>query len=120
LGEKLAEVVPELREKYESELRWWGEEKPGAHIIFGDVLNPFLVTLLDTIAKEKILRQIFEFLEELANHEDQRVQEVVAATVCEYLLHKKDWMTKARQYMGPQTLRLSRKVEAFWSKEKES
>jgi hypothetical protein len=48
VAEALVKAVPDLRAHYEEELRWWGDEKPGPHIIFGDVLNPYLIDLLDS------------------------------------------------------------------------
>lgn len=116
IGEKLVEVVPELRESYELELELWGTEQPGPHIIFGDLLNPYLISLLES-PNQQILKQIFTFLEQLANHEDIQVQEVVAVTVCERLGNNPEWLSKARQYMGKTTLRFSHEIEAFWGRE---
>ena len=117
MAEKLIEVVPELRCQYESELEWWGDEQPGAHIIFGDVLNPYLICLLESGNQEAILARIFTFLEQLANHEDTRVQEVVAVTVCERLGDDPKCLENARRYMGNKTLSLSHEIEVFWGRE---
>jgi len=46
LSEKLVEAVPEIKEQYAQELRWWGDETPGQHVIYGDLLNPYIVSLL--------------------------------------------------------------------------
>lgn len=116
IAEKLVEVVPELQQSYELELEWWGTEQPGAHIIFGDLLNPYLISLLES-HNQPILKQIFTFLELLANHEDIKVQEVVAVTVCERLGDNPEWLSKARQYMGKTTLQFSHEIEAFWGRE---
>ena len=116
IGEKLVEVVPELRQSYELELEWWGNEQPGPHIIFGDLLNPHLISLLES-HNQPILKKIFTFLEQLANHEDIKVQEVVAVTVCERLGDNPEWLSKARQYMGKTTLQFSEEIEAFWGRE---
>ncbi|CBN54228.1 MULTISPECIES: DUF7674 family protein [Kamptonema] len=116
IGEKLVEVVPELRQSYELELKWWGNEQPGPHIIFGDLLNPYLISLLES-HNQPILKQIFTFLEQLANHEDIKVQEVVAVTVCERLGDNPEWLSKVRQYMGKTTLQFSQEIEAFWGRE---
>lgn len=113
LGDKLVEAVPELRSQYEQELKWWGEEEPGAHNIYGDVLNPYLLSLLKSGTQENTLKRIFAFLEKLANHEDVHVQEVVAATVCERLVGDKELWAKARKYMGPKTLQICREIEEW-------
>lgn len=118
LGDKLIEAVPELRPQYEQELQGWGEEEPGAHNIYGDVLNPFLLSLLKSDAQEDTLRRIFDFLEELANHNDPNVQDVVGATVIERL-HGAGELKHARRYMGPRTLQISREIEE-WKPTKKS
>ena len=118
LGEQLVTAIPELRSQYESELEWWGDEQPGAHIIFGDILNPYLISLLELGDRENTIKRIFAFLEQLANYEDSQIQEVVTVTVCERLGDRKDLLAKARQYMGNNTLRLSHQIEEFWGREK--
>ena len=112
LAEALIDVIPTLKPQYEAELHWWGEEKPGAHIIFGDIL-----ALLESDAQEDMLKHIFAFLEHLATHHDLRVQEVVSVSVCERLGDKPAWLAKARQYMGPATCHLSQEIETFWGRE---
>jgi len=113
----LVEAVPELRSAYEAELEWWGDEQPGVHIIFGDIFNPYLISLLESDNQPERLKPVFNFLEELANHEDVQVQEVVAVTVCERLGDRAEWLAKARQYMGKTTLSFSQEMEAFWSRD---
>jgi hypothetical protein len=116
LAEKLIEVVPELKPEYQKELEWWGEEEAGAHNIYGDLLNPYLISLLKSEpkskAQEEFLKRIFAFLEELANHDDPHVQEVVGATVLERLYGVGE-LQRARSYMGPRTLHMSREIEEW-------
>jgi hypothetical protein len=116
MAERLIEEFPELTEKYRSVVDWWGEEVPGPHIIFGDVLNPYIITLIDSGRDDEKLKDIFKFLESLASHDDKRVQEVVMMTVCERLEYDKKLLTKARKYMGPTTRRFSEEIERFWKK----
>ncbi len=117
LAEALVEVVPELQQKYEVERRWWRDVLPPPHIVYGDLLNPYIATLLSTGDQEEILRRIFEFLETLAKHEDQHVRDLVTVTVCEYLGGNKDLLAKARKYMGPSTRELSWEIQAFWGRD---
>lgn len=117
LAEKMIEAIPELAPQYQQELEWWGEEEPGAHNIYGDILTPYLISLLKSDSQEGILKRIFAFLEKLANHEDVHVQEVVAFSVCEQLGDHKELLARARKYMGVSTLRISHEVEAFWGRE---
>lgn len=113
MSARLVEAIPELRDSYKKELAWWRDEKPGAHNIYGDVFTPHLVSLLKTEGNEDKLTQAFQFIEELANHEDDRVQEVVAVTILEYLWgHEHHLLTRARRFMGGMTMGLLKKVES--------
>ena len=112
---KLIEAIPELQQECAEDLQYWINHMNMAHIIYGDVLNPFLITLLESGKREELLKRIFTFLEVLANHDDVRVREVVAATVCERLGgHKEELLEKARAYMGPKTLQIVAKLEEYW------
>lgn len=117
LGDKLVEAVPELQPQYLAELEWWGEDKPGVHIIFGDIFNPYLISLIKSDSQQETLIHIFYFLEKLANHENEQIQEVVAVTVCERLGDESEILMKARQYMGRKTLEMSYEIERFWGRE---
>jgi hypothetical protein len=120
LGPHLADSVPELREPYEALRHEWEDDTPGAHVVFGDVLNPLLLRLLTatepTEAQEALLRRIFSYLELLAQSEDTRVQEVVWATVAERLGDDPRVLAAARRYMGQATRRLSDDIERFWDR----
>jgi hypothetical protein len=116
MSEKLVEAIPELKAGYEEELKWWGKEEAGAHNIYGDLLNPYLLSSLKSEPRsqtqEDILKRVFAFLEELANHDDPHVQEVVAVTVLERL-YGAGLLEKARRYMGPATLQMSKEIEEW-------
>ena len=113
-SEKLLEYVPELRESYEAESRWWGSDKPGPHVVYGEVLNPYIDRLLES-GDEARLGSVFAFLELLSCSADKRVQELVTVTVCEHLGTNPELLRKARRYMGPATLKHSEDVERFWN-----
>ncbi len=116
VAEALVAAIPALRAAYDEERRQWGDEPPGPRVIFGDILNPYLLTLLHTGEQKATLRQIFAFLEELAQHEDLHIQELVAVTVCERLGDDAIALAAASRYMGAQTRQFSTEVEAFWGR----
>ena len=113
--EKLVEYVPEVKEAYEAELKWWGAERPGPHVVYGDVLNPYIDRLLQA-GDQTALRRVFSLLEVLSSSEDVRVQEVVAVTVCEHLGSDQQKLAQAKRFMGRATLKISDDVEKFWKK----
>jgi hypothetical protein len=82
------------------------------------VLNPYLLRLLTSTESvdqhTDVLRRIFALLERMARHDDVRVHEVVAVTVCERLGSDPATLAAARPFMGDATRRMSHDVEAFW------
>jgi hypothetical protein len=112
----LLEAVPELRAGYEAECRHGVDEPLGPHVIFGDVLNPYLLGLLGADRPDAKLRRVFQFLERLANHEDIHIQELVAVTVCERLGDDPKLLRRAHEYMGARTRQFSDEVEVFWGR----
>lgn len=115
VSDALADHLPELREAYEAERTWWGDERPAPHVVYGDILNPSIDQLIQS-GEERALRRVFEFVEVLSRSDDSRVQELVAVTVCEHLGADKQSLRVARRYMGRATLRLCDEVERFWKK----
>ena len=119
LGRQLVDAVPELTEAYATLGRTWDDEAPGPHIVFGDVLNPYLLALLESpeLAAEhaEIVARIFDLLERMARHDDPLVREVVSATVAERLGDEPRTLAIARTFMGDATRRLADDVEAFWA-----
>jgi hypothetical protein len=114
LNQELLTRVPHVVPEYLAIKKRWDGKEPGPHIVYGDALTPFLIDLLEATGREAELQSIFELLEELANQEDPKVQEVVATSVLERLNDKAEWRTRARQFMGPTTLQFSRDIEEAW------
>jgi len=115
LARTLIEAFPELRERYEKELDWWGSEKPGQHVVYGDIFTPYLVELLEADRDIEGLERAFELLEELIANRDVRVQEVAVVTVLEYLQGKPSLLRRAEPYMGPLASAAVRDLEEFWN-----
>lgn len=103
LADRLLEVVPELRDAYNETLEWWAPDKPGPHIVYGDLLNPYLVNLLEGHGDPDALRRIFGLLEEIIGDPNEPIRSVAAASVLEYLWSEKRWREEAWNWMGPKT-----------------
>jgi hypothetical protein len=114
---KLIKTFPELEDLYKKEMDWSGTIDPLPHIIFGDVLNPFIKKQIIKMENLELLNRIFHFLEQMANSEDEDVQGVLTATVLEWLGDDKVILEKARKLMGKETLRLSHEVEKMLGRE---
>jgi hypothetical protein len=46
LSDSLIDALPELREQYRAMLSDWAPQTPGPHIVFGDLLTPWVIELL--------------------------------------------------------------------------
>lgn len=112
MSERLIELLPELRPGYEETMEWWDGDTPGNHVIYGDLLNPYLLSLLEQGGESEALRRIFDFLEVIANHSDSDVRGVLTATVLWRLGGRKDLLPEASKYMGPETLELHHRIES--------
>ena len=77
----LVRAVPELRVPFEQEKRWWGKEPPPPHVVFGNLLSPFLAAELARGSRPEVLARLFAFVEELAQHPDVRIREVAQQSV---------------------------------------
>ena len=111
LNDQLIEVVPELKCAYKDELDWYGGDQiPGPHIVFADILTPHLARLARR-GDETRLRPIFGYLERLARHANSDISDVVALSVIASLVDqcpKKFWL----QYLGPKMKSMLTELES--------
>jgi hypothetical protein len=103
LVDHLLAEVPELRPAYEEELKLWLPDKPGPHIVFGDLLTPYLIELLEQNTDIETLRRVFSFLEQVAASSNQHVRDVAGASVLDSIGYKHFWKDRALSYAGPCT-----------------
>ena len=101
LGSKLIVAIPELEDLYRKELEWWGEETPGPHVIYGDVLTPHIVRLLESGTDVDAIRRAFGLLETLIADSDIEVQAVAVVTVLDWLVGNPKWLRLMKPHVGP-------------------
>ena len=87
LNSMLIQWVPEVAATYEKEVEWQEGDATGAHIIFGDVLVPHIIELVEEQESES-LKKIFEFIEHLLSLNDEYAEEVVMLSVIESLYYR--------------------------------
>lgn len=80
----LIQWVPEIATIYEKEVEWQDGDETGSHIIFGDVLVPHIIKLVEDQENES-LKKIFDFIEHLLSMDDEYAEEVVVLSVIESL-----------------------------------
>lgn len=113
VDKEMVESFPELQDAYSKELKFWEGETPGQYNIFGFVFMPFVIGLMN-FKQPKLLERIFSFVERMATSEDKKVVELVSAEILERLTDKQEWWTRAKKYMGPKTLELSKETEKWF------
>jgi hypothetical protein len=114
--DRLIEEIPEFSEPWRAELEWLGAGD-WAYLLFGLVVNPFLVDSLHDSQHEEAVRRIFDFVERMALSDDERLRTVASTSVCERL-GGSDLLQLAYPYMGPATRQLSDASEAGWNPSK--
>ena len=106
LNDELISRLPMLFEGYASLKAMWDGDEPGPHIVFEDVLVPFVEEMLRDDQENPLLRDAFAFLEELATNPDQEVRSVLGASVLERLASDPSIVAASRKHMGPSTAAL--------------
>jgi hypothetical protein len=109
VSDLLVAQLPALRSEYDELLKWWGDDKPGPHVVYGDLLIPFLEQAVraDDAAT---LATVFELVEVLAECSDARVRDIVNATICDFIVANEAVFARARLAMGPLTRRRCEEV----------
>ena len=98
----LIQWVPEIAATYEKEVEWQEGDETGAHIIFGDVLVPHIIELVEKQDRESI-KKIFEFIEHVLLLEDEYAEEVVVLSVIESLYYQMEDLSAVYLHMKEKT-----------------
>jgi hypothetical protein len=114
LNSELLKRLTELRDRYAGLRELWDDEEPGPHVVFGDVLVPYLIETLTEAPKTPGLAVAFEFLEELLGSADQNIRDVVGGSVLEDLYDAPSARANATRLMGPATRRLAEQIGEAW------
>ena len=104
---------PELQGRIDAVKSRWGEDMIPPHCLFGDVFDPYLLSLLKENTEKEQIRKIFEFYEELAEFGDTEVKNLLQVTLLEYLWDDASVYWNARSYMGEKTLEINREIGAY-------
>lgn len=103
VSDLLVKELPELSAAYVELLDDWKGEKPGPHVVYGTILNPFIDEKLREGDREALVR-IFRFIESLLLCPDPRVADMASVEMCEHIVFsdKAIW-DRARSFMGKAT-----------------
>ena len=86
LNRLLIEKFPNLQEKYLDEVSWQDGDSTGSHVVYGDVLTPYLVECITNNDIQEF-KKIFDFLEEVLALKDEYSDNVIACSVIESITY---------------------------------
>ena len=109
--QEFLETFPEFKPIAQREFAFWRDQPP-LHIFFGSVLDSVLVKELDNLKNPKLLIRIFQYLEKLSGSKVAGVKEAILYTLT-WLSNFEGLLERSRNYMGPNTLKLSLEVEVY-------
>jgi len=110
LNLKLIQNIPEVKEKYIEETSWQDGNDTGSHVVFADVLVPYIKEQLLKDNAE-IVARIFDFIEDLLGLDDEYANEVIALSVIESLMFESEVEDKmVFKYAKPKTLKLVQEI----------
>lgn len=75
-------------------------------IIIEDIFMPEIISLIKKNTEIELLKELFEYFEEVSNEGDEELINIFSVTSLEILGNDKEILRKAYIYMGPKTKRL--------------
>lgn len=85
LNLKLIEALPEIMNQYQSEVEWQEGDDTGSHVVFGDVLTPFLIENINC-ENLHMIKKILNFIESILLIDDEYSNEVITCSVFESIV----------------------------------
>ena len=104
VSDLLVKEIPELATPYRELLDYWGDERPGPYIVYGELLNPYIDEQLRE-GNAEASQRAFRLIENLLLSLDPRVWEMASVEICEHIVSKNNIWAKARPFMGEVTQR---------------
>jgi len=116
LTECMLESLPWIAQEpeYRAAVADWGQEVPGPHVVYGDVLVPVLVRLLATAPDDQRLRDAFRFVEEVVADTSEGVAEVGVVSVLEGLHGFPEVRDAAKPLMGARSREFAARLATDW------
>lgn len=101
---KMLELLPSTYHSYEESVNRFGEVLET--VIIEDILMPEIMKLLRGNENIKLIKEIFEYFEEISNCGDDHLINIFSITVLEILGDDRDILDIAEKYIGPKTKKL--------------
>lgn len=101
LNESLIRSFPSLLTRYNEEVEWQEGDDTGSHIVFGDVLVPYIKACIAEERRQELVA-VFRYMETLLQQRDKYVDEVVAFSVLEGLIDQMKHKPEVLSLLGPE------------------
>jgi len=108
--------IPEVKEEAEEIMQYWSPEQVPSHVFYGDTLNRFVFKLLEEDSNKELIKKVFDFYEELAACDDEKVNNLLQVTLLEYLWDDYKVLRNAHKYMHHLTRKLSDELQVYFKK----
>lgn len=82
LNKMLIEKFPNLINKYKEDVEWQEGDDTGSHVVYGDVLAPYLIACIKQNNQSEVIK-ILSFLEQILKLNNKYSNEVIAFSVLE-------------------------------------
>ncbi len=113
----LVSLLPEIEQLYQDEVSWQEGDDTGAHVVYGDVLVPYIKTCAQ---KQDIinLSRGFDVVEHILSLKDSYAEEVIALSVLESLMFCDELKIDISKFFGEKTKKLYDEVKEWWESKK--
>lgn len=102
LNRMLLHSVPEITPFFLEEVSWQDGEETGSHIVFSDILVPYLSHLVRE-SNTSALQSIFHLIESLLCAKDPYADEVITLSFLDSLSEDPSLLQYCRQFFGEKT-----------------
>jgi F0F1-type ATP synthase delta subunit len=107
--EVMLDFLPSLNSEYRESIEDNGEVLET--IIIEDIFMPEIIRLLREDKNIKLLKDIFNYFEEISECEDNHLTNILSITVLEILGNDKTVLSVAQKYMGPKIIQLQSEAD---------
>ena len=105
LNTTLTELLPEIKASYDEEVSWQEGDETGSHVVFGDVLLPYILKSAESEDTQCLIK-CFKMIEKILSLDDEYAEEVITLSVLESLSYETDLKIDLSEIMGDKTKQL--------------
>jgi hypothetical protein len=126
MGNKITSktIIAEAKKRFDFFSKSLDQEKNfysglGLHVIFGDIFNPNMISILQKEPDNPIIPEIFEFIEDMILSEDHTLVNVAVVTILERFGDFPELSEKYKDRIGKKSLEALKEVDEFWGRNEE-